>query len=192
MRPCVLLVALLTGACGSRPGNPVCGGLDFAGPATVRGIVTYGGMPVAAALLGLGSSSAVTSSDGSFSIASTPAGPQSLSIAPTRAGRVSGEVSLLAGDNLLRIPVVRAAGEGIVAGRTIDGCTGRPMGGVAVSIGAVSATSDDDGLYELNGVCCGTLPPLRAHRAGYRTYRTTLGRVSTTSRWLDIVMLRSP
>ncbi len=185
-----LLLALLLAACGASPAGRACAGLDFTGSANVRGIVTYGGMPVAGALLGLGAGSAMTSSDGSFSIVGTTAGPQSLSLAPVRAGLVTGDISVLTGDNVLRIPVARPGSQGLLTGRAIDGCTGRPLAGVLVSVGSRSATSDTDGLYEIDGLCCGTLPPLRATHAGYRTYSAALGRVDHASRWFDVVIIR--
>jgi hypothetical protein len=185
----IVLAVAAAAACGSSPAGPACGGLDFSGPATIHGILTYNHAPVAAALVGIGSSSAITSTDGSFAIANAAAGPQAITVAPDRAGRIAGEVSVLAEDNVLSIPVARG-GDGILAGRTLDGCTGRPISGVVLTIGSRSATSDADGLYQIDGLCCGTLPPLQATLSGHQTYTTQLGRIYDSSRWLDIVLAR--
>jgi hypothetical protein len=186
LRYVTIAMAVVAAAACSSPAGPACGGLDFSGRATIHGILIDKHAPVAAALVGIGSSSAITSTDGSFAIANAAAGPQAITVAPDRAGRIAGEVSVLAGQNVLRIPVARA-GDGILAGRTLDGCTGRPISGVVLTIGSRSATSDADGLYQIDGLCCGTLPALQATAEGHQPYSTDVGRIYASSRWLDVV-----
>jgi hypothetical protein len=99
-------------------------------------------------------------------------------------------VNAVRGDNLLLVPVVRGYSEGVLAGRAFDSCTGTPLAGVVISVAGRTATTTADGLYQISGLCCGTLPPLTATRSGYVPYSTNLGRLYNASRWLDIVMLR--
>ena len=184
----LICIALAAGCGSSSPTAPACAGLNFAGTATVRGTVTSGGAGVNGAVVTLGGLSTTTSADGTFSVAGLPAGALLLSVGPSEAQSAFGTLYALAGENVVRIPVARTNGDGFLAGRTIDGCSGLPLGGVTVSVGTHVATSDAGGLYELDGLCCSTLPQLQASKAGYQMYTNALGRIYNTSEWLDITL----
>ena len=185
-----LIGAIAAAACGASPMSPACSGLNFTGTATVRGTVTSNGAGAGGATVTIAGRSTTTAADGTFSIAGLTSGALQLSVGPPDSPWASGTLNAFGGDNVVRVPVARGNGDGFLAGRTIDGCSGLPLGGVTVSVGAASATSDANGLYELDGLCCSTLPALTASRAGYQTFTTELGRVYDTSEWMDIVLQR--
>jgi hypothetical protein len=100
---------------------------------------------------------------------------------------------VLSGSNEIRIITARASPDGSASGRTIDGCTGRPISGVVLEFGSrARAVSDGSGIFEFPELCCNTLPDLVATKPGYETtYRPGPGRLYGDAVYFDVVMIPS-
>ena len=191
-RSALLLSMLFLWACDhGSPTNPLdtpCPGLPFDGSARIEGSVIHRGVPAPGVVVVVGDRNTTTTPDGSFAIGGVPAGPLLLQVGSLGTINASGTVQVLSSYNYVRISAALPDG-GAMSGRTIDGCTGRPISGVVIRLSFREATSGPDGIYEMDNLCCSTLGTLQATKAGYRPTTTSIGRAYGTGYWLDLVMI---
>lgn len=196
LRVVLLALLLLTAGCDrdlpTSPNGRPCPGLPFGGSASVSGQVTYDGAPLPAAEVRIGEVTSVTGADGRF-LMSAMTGTQDLVVGPPENGEMRGTVLVLSRSNEIRIVTARTSPDGAASGRTLDGCTGRPIPGVILELGSYARTvSDESGFFVFPKLCCSTLPKLVATKAGYETaYRDGLGRFYGEAKYFDIVMVPS-
>ena len=75
------------------------------------------------------------------------------------------------------------AGSGVLSGYLTDATTGRPLAGVTISAGGLTAVTDGSGYYSIAGLPCGTHEVL-VSVPGFETYRRTFNWLY--GGWLDI------
>jgi hypothetical protein len=144
------------------------------------------------AVVSIGERSAISDEFGAFVVNGIPAGVRSFQVRGELSSSAGGEMLLVDGFNFVRIGTARQdlGSDGMLSGRTIDGCSGEPLSGVTVRLPMASreVTSGHDGTYQLGSLCCSTLGEVTASKPGYKTTRTALGRAYGSGIWLDLVL----
>lgn len=170
-----------------------CQGLSLGGTVRVEGLVTIADAAAANAVVAIGARSARTNEAGAFAVDDAPAGLQPLQVQAGLSASAGGEMLVLSRSNYVRIATARQdqGNQGTLSGRTIDGCSGRPLPGVVVRFPSTSveATSGPDGAYQFGNLCCSTLGEITASKPGYRTTRSAVGRAYGTGLWLDLIVV---
>jgi hypothetical protein len=135
---------------------------------SISGKITKGGVGLAGVLVTFSTFSATTASTGAYTIASIPSGTRSR-IVPALAGysftpssiTVSGLTANMVNQNFTAVVVYT------VSGKVTDAATGLPLGGVTVTLGALTATSSaTTGAYTIRNVPAGTSGTLTPSLAG--------------------------
>ncbi len=107
--------------------------------------------------------SAVTGSNGTFTIASITPGDYSVTVAATGYSTVTGSISVVAGQTLTLNQGMTPAGgyvdssPGTLTGTVVDGSTGQPLAGATFDLGnGFSATTDGSGQFSIASVTRGS------------------------------------
>jgi sugar lactone lactonase YvrE len=125
--------------------------------------------PIGGATVQLGSATATTAANGTFSLANL--NPGSFTVSVSAAGYPSAQVSgvLLTGANSLgsiRLPKQPAATTTAHLSGVVKNTGGTPLLGVTVSVGALTTQTDAQGAYQLSGIAAG-YASVKATLAGY-------------------------
>ena len=161
-----------------------CGSSDGV-VATVQGIVaddsTLAGLPGARVEIGARRANA-TGINGTFALAGVGAGTQTVTVSVTGYETVSGQVTLLKGDNnigTICLPHGAVAGMGHIKGMVQD--SGVPAAGATVDAGGRSAMSKADGSFALYNINPGMVTVQAQSSSGTRTGTAVVSVVAGTS-----------
>jgi len=122
-------------------------------------------VPLASALVSVGTRTTETNPEGVYSFASLPVGTQSLSVAIEGYTTFSRTIEIRLGENSLDVTLTAATSVGAVAGR-ITNSLGSPLEGATCRIGDRIATSAVDGTYRMEEILRQT-HILQVTRPGY-------------------------
>src|SRR5262245_34895501 len=157
--PFTILLSICLIACDRKhrfhlPTEPTRCSAGLAMTANVRGqVVTSGGQPIANAEVQLGGRTIIANTDGEFSFRELTSGTIPLIVRASGYYDANGQIQMMGGDNRLLVPLARnISGSGILFGRVLDSCTGRPIAGARVGTPDAFVFSASDGTYTLT--CC--------------------------------------
>ena len=153
---------------------------------TLSGLVTDTSQhPVSGITLSFAGQTAVSGSDGSYTFAQAPTGPNTLAINDPAYLPYTQSVTITAGSsvtqNVTLIPV--GAGRAMLAGTVTDAGTGAALPGVLISDGVHQATTDAHGAYTLVNLPVQSALTITVSLAGYATLATpvTTGAANSTA-----------